>query len=178
MVSKGISVGFYLTSPLNSEGFLFDVLDGVFRVALFLGYLALISMMKDVKTLFQYHGAEHKTIYCYESGGKLTVSNVKKFSRFHPRCGTTFLFLVLLISILTFTLISGSWVVELVARILVMPLIAGVSYEIIKLTDKFGDNFIVKALITPGLWLQRITTKEPTDKQIEVGIRSLKAVVD
>ena len=173
-----VGLPFLIANRIHSEGAIFDILDGVFRVVLFLGYLLIISLMKDVKTLFQYHGAEHKTIYCYESGKKLTLENVKKYSRFHPRCGTTFLFLVLLLSIFTFTFITGSWIVELLGRIFLMPVIAGVSYELIKLTDKFGDNFIIKALITPGLWLQRITTKEPSDKQIEVGIKALKAVVD
>lgn len=163
---------------IHSEGFLFDILDGIFRVALFLGYLLGISLLKDVKTLFQYHGAEHKTIFCYESGRKLTIGNVRKFTRFHPRCGTSFLFLVLIISIAIFSLITGPWWVELLGRILLLPVIAGISYELIKLSGRYYKNPIVKAVVAPGLWLQRITTKEPTDQQLEVGIKSLKAVVD
>ena len=169
---------FFSARWIQSEGIMFDILDGGFRIALFLGYLLIISMMKDVKTLFQYHGAEHKAIYCNESGENLTLSNVKKYTRFHPRCGTSFLFIVLIISIVVFTLIPGAWYVKLMGRILLMPVVAGISYEIIKMSDKFKKNPVVRALISPGLWLQRITTKEPSDKQLEVGIASLKAVVD
>lgn len=173
-----VALPFFSARWLSADGLLFDVLDGVFRVGLFIGYLLLISMMKDVKTLFQYHGAEHKTIYCYESGKKLTLANVKKFTRFHPRCGTSFLFIVLLLSIFVFSLLSGPMWVRLLGRIALLPVVAGIGYEIIKLSDKFRNNTIVKGLIAPGLWLQRITTSEPTDKQLEIGIASLKAVVD
>ncbi len=168
----------FFAAHLLSQGFWFNALDGIFRIALFLGYLLFISRMNDVKRLFQYHGAEHKSIYCYESGKKLTVQNVRTFSRFHPRCGTSFLFLVLLISILVFSLIDGSLLVKFLGRILLLPVIAGISYELIKLSDKFQKNNLVKILIAPGLWLQRITTKEPTDKQLEVGIKALQSVVD
>ena len=133
--------------------------------------------MAEVKTLFQYHGAEHKTIYCHENKKELTVDNVRSFSRFHPRCGTSFLFLILILSIATFSFLSGPLWVKLGGRILLLPLISGVGYELIKLSGKYGNNVFVKAVIAPGLWLQRITTKEPTDKQIEVGIASLKAVL-
>ncbi|MBU0470224.1 MAG: DUF1385 domain-containing protein [Nanoarchaeota archaeon] len=172
-----VAVPFFSARMIHSEGFLFNLLDGFFRVALFIGYLLGISYMSDVKTLFQYHGAEHKSIHCYENGKELTVKNVKEFSRLHPRCGTSFLFVVLLLSIFVFTIILGPWWVKLSGRVILLPAIAGISYELIKLSDKFKDNSLVKALITPGLWLQKITTKEPTDKQLEVGIASLKAVV-
>ena len=173
-----VVIPFFSARWIHSEGFLFNALDGFFRVVLFLGYLLIISLMKDVKTLFQYHGAEHKTIYCYENGKKLTVKNVREYSRFHPRCGTSFIFIVLLLSILVFSLIEGSLLVKLVGRILLLPVIAGIGYELIKLSGKFSKNVIVKALIAPGLWLQRITTREPTDKQLEVGIKSLQAVIE
>ena len=169
---------FFSANFIISEGFWFNALDGLFRIILFLGYLIAISFMKDVKTLFRYHGAEHKTIYCYEEKKPLTLENVKKYSRFHPRCGTSFIFIVLLLSIFTFSLIDGSLWVKLISRILLLPVIAGVGYELIKLSGKYSKNPIVKTLIAPGLWLQRITTKEPTDKQLQVGIQSLKAVVD
>ncbi len=169
---------FFTARWIHADGLLFDALDGAFRVILFLGYLAIISFMKDVKTLFQYHGAEHKSIYCYESGKKLTLENVKKFSRFHPRCGTSFLFIVLLMSILIFSLLDGSWMIKLFGRILLLPVIGGLSYELIKLSAKFQKNVVVRALVAPGLWLQRITTQEPSDEQLEVGIASLKSVVD
>ena len=178
-----VIIPFFSARMIHPEGILFDMLDGLFRVILFVGYLLAISKMKDVRTLFQYHGAEHKTIYCHESGKDLTVQNVKQFSRFHPRCGTSFLFIVLLLSIIVFSLIKGQWYVKLVGRILLLPVIAGIGYEIIlleiiKLSDKFQKNILVKWLISPGLWLQRITTNEPNDEQIEVGIASLKAVID
>src|SRR3989344_5565983 len=136
------------------------------------------NLRKDVKTLFQYHGAEHKTIYCYENKKELTVENVRRFSRFHPRCGTSFLFVVLLLSIFVFTLLSGPWWVKFLGRIALLPVIAGLGYEILKLSSKYAQNIIVRFFIAPGLWMQRITTKEPTDAQIEIGIHSLKAVVE
>jgi uncharacterized protein YqhQ len=173
-----IVLPFFSAHLINSEGFWFNALDGIFRIVMFLAYLLVISRMKDVKRLFQYHGAEHKTIYCYEAKKKLTLENVRKYSRFHPRCGTSFIFLVLIISIFVFSLISGPWWVKLLGRIVLLPVIAGVGYELIKLSDKFKDNLVVKAIIAPGLWLQRITTQEPNDKQLEVGIASLKAVVE
>jgi uncharacterized protein YqhQ len=173
-----VALPFFSAHYLSAGGGLFDVFDGLFRVGLFVGYLAIISRMKDVQKLFQYHGAEHKTIFCYEAGKKLTVDNVKKFTRFHPRCGTSFLFLVLLISIGLFSLINGSLVIEFLGRILLLPVIGGISYELIKLSDKFRNNFIVKGVTAPGLWLQRLTTREPTDAQLEVGIKALEGVVN
>ncbi len=169
---------FFSARLFHQDGLWFNIFDGVFRMILFLAYLIGISFMKDVKTLFQYHGAEHKSIYCYEASEKLTLENVKKYSRFHPRCGTSFLFLVLIISVVIFSFLQGSLWVKLIGRILLLPVIAGIGYEIIKLSDYFKENSVIKVLITPGLWLQRITTKEPTDKQLEVGIRALKAVVE
>ena len=167
----------FFSAQFLAEGFWFNVLDGIFRVALFVGYLAVISLMKDVQVLFRYHGAEHKTIACYEAQEELTVKNVKKHSRFHPRCGTSFLFLVLLLSIILFSLITGPWYIKLGGRILLLPFIAGIGYELLKLGSKYSRYTLVKIFIAPGLWLQRITTKEPNGKQIEVGIRSLKAVL-
>jgi len=168
---------FFAANFIHSEGVWFDVLDGALRVGLFLGYLALISLAKDVKILFQYHGAEHKTIACYENKKPLTVSNVKKYSRFHPRCGTSFLFVVLILSIILFALIQGPLWMKFLGRILLLPVIAGIGYEIIKLSGRHRKNPLVKIIVAPGLWLQRITTKEPSDKQLEVSIESLKAVL-
>ncbi len=173
-----VGVPFFSAHWIQSEGIWFDVLDGIFRIVLFLGYLIAISFMKDVRTLFQYHGAEHKAIYCYEKKEELTVPNVKRCSRFHPRCGTTFLFIVVLLSIIVFSFLDGPLWFKLLGRILLLPVIAGVGYEIIKMGGKYADNPIVATIIAPGLWLQRITTKEPTEKQLEVGIASLKAVID
>ncbi|MBT3835868.1 DUF1385 domain-containing protein [Candidatus Woesearchaeota archaeon] len=173
-----VLIPFLSAKYLAPSGIWFDVLDGIFRVGLFVGYLLLISMMQDVKTLFSYHGAEHKAIYCYEEKQPLTVENVKKFTRFHPRCGTTFIFIVLLLSIFLFVLIPGGFLMKFVGRLLLLPVLAGTGYELIKLSGKYHKNIIVKILISPGLWLQRITTNEPTDKQLEVSIKALKAVVD
>jgi len=173
-----VIVPFFSAQWIHSEGALFNILDGIFRIGLFIGYLFVISFMKDVRTLFQYHGAEHKSIYCYEAKQKLTIENVKKFSRFHPRCGTSFIFIVLVLSIVLFSFITGAWWVKLLGRIALLPVISGIGYELIKLSDKFSKNAFVKMLITPGLWLQRITTNEPSDKQLEVGIHALKAVVE
>ena len=172
-----IAIPFFSAHLIHSEGVIFNVLDGVFRVILFFGYLIAISYMKDVKTLFRYHGAEHKAIACYEAKEELTVQNAKKFSRFHPRCGTSFLFLVLILSIALFSFITGAWWVKFLGRIILMPVIAGIGYELIKLSGKYCKNPIVKIFVAPGLWLQKITTKEPSDKQLEVGIRALKGVV-
>ena len=173
-----VVVPFFSAQWIHSEGSLFNILDGVFRIGLFVGYLFVISFMKDVKTLFQYHGAEHKSIYCYEAKQELTVENVKKFSRFNPRGGTSFIFIVLILSIVLFSFITGPWWIKLLGRIALLPVISGIGYELIKLSDKFSKNFIVKILIAPGLWLQRITTNEPSDQQMEVGIHALKAVVE
>ncbi len=172
-----VALPFFAANFIHSEGIWFDVLDGAIRVVLFLGYLSLISLSKDVKTLFQYHGAEHKTIACYEAKKPLTVKNVKKYSRFHPRCGTSFLFVVLILSIIMFALIQGPLWMKFLGRILLLPVIAGIGYEIIKLSGRYRKNPLVKIVVAPGLWLQRITTKEPSDKQLEVGIESLKAVL-
>ena len=172
-----VVVPFFSARYFQTDGALFDLLDGVFRVSIFIGYLVAISYMKDVKKLFAYHGAEHKTIYAYEQKKELNIKNVKIQSRFHPRCGTTFLFLVVLISIGTFILIQGPLWMKLSGRIVLLPAIAAVSYEIIKLAGKHYSNPIMRFIIAPGLWLQRLTTREPNNEQIEVAIASLKAVV-
>jgi len=168
---------FFAANYIHSEGIWFDILDGAIRVVLFLGYLTAISFMKDVQTLFQYHGAEHKCIACYEDKKTLILQNVKKYSRFHPRCGTSFLFVILILSIILFTLINGPLWMKFVGRILLLPVIAGIGYELIKLEGKYRNNLIVRFFVAPGLWLQRITTKEPSDKQLEIGIKALEGVV-
>lgn len=173
-----VVVPFFSAHLIESEGIIFNVLEGLFRVLLLVGYLATISLMKEVNTLFKYHGAEHKTISCYENKQELTVENVRKFSRFHPRCGTSFIFLVLLLSIVLFSFINGVWWVKLIGRIFLLPVLASISYELIKLSGKYHRAKLVKVLVAPGLWLQRITTKEPSAEQIEVGIVSLKAVIN
>ncbi len=154
------------------------LLEGVIRLAIFIGYVGLISLMEDIRRVYMYHGAEHKCINCIEHGMDLTVENVRKSSRLHKRCGTSFLLIVMLISIIFFMFIRvDSPLLKVVVRILLVPVIAGVSYEFIRLAGR-SDNAVVNLLSKPGLWLQRLTTKEPDDDMIEVGIASVEAVFD
>lgn len=163
---------------------LYNLIENVVKIALFLIYMLLVSKMEDIKRLFQYHGAEHKSIFCYESGEELTVENVKKHSRFHPRCGTSFLLFVLVISIICFSFLprveNHIKIINVLSnmgmRLLFMPIVAGISYEIIKIAGKSKNKF-VQMLNKPGMWLQRLTTSEPDESQIEVAIASLKAVI-
>ncbi len=153
------------------------LLEGVIRLVIFIGYVALISLMKDIRRVYMYHGAEHKCINCIEHGMDLTVENVRKSSRFHKRCGTSFLLIVMLVSILFFMFIRvDSPILRVVLRLLLIPVIAGVSYEFIRLAGR-SDNAVVNLLSKPGLWLQGLT-KEPDDEMIEVGIASVEAVFD
>ncbi len=158
---------------------LYNTIESVVKIAIFIGYLALVSQMKDIQRVFEYHGAEHKSIFCYENGEELTVENVKKYKRFHPRCGTSFLLFVMVVSIVIFSVMGRfeSAILNILVRVLLMPVIAGVSYEIIRFAGKNVDNKWVSWLSKPGLWLQRLTTREPDDSQIEVAIASLKAVI-
>ncbi len=169
----------YLTKLFNfSSALVFNLVDGLFRVTVFVIYLAIIAFMDDIKVLFEFHGAEHKAVNCYDSGLKLNTKNCKKFSTKHPRCGTSFILIVLVISIIIFSFVlSESWWIKLLARIVLIPVIAGISYEILKLSAKFCNNWFFKAIITPGMWLQKLTTREPSDDQIKVAIHSLKSVV-
>ena len=154
------------------------LLEGVIRLVIFIGYVALISLMKDIRRVYMYHGAEHKCINCIEHGMDLTVDNVRKSSRFHKRCGTSFLLIVMLVSILFFMFIRvDSPILRVVLRLLLIPVIAGVSYEFIRLAGR-SDNAVVNLLSKPGLWLQGLTTMEPDDEMIEVGIASVEAVFD
>jgi uncharacterized protein YqhQ len=154
------------------------LIEGVIRLAIFIGYVAAISLMEDIRRVYMYHGAEHKCINCIEHGMDLTVENVKKSSRQHKRCGTSFLLIVMVISIIFFMFIDvKSRMLRLILRILLIPVIAGVSYEFIRLAGR-SDNVIVNLLSTPGLWLQKLTTREPDDEMIEVGIASVEAVFD
>lgn len=184
ILSFGLAIGLFVVVPffltkwiVSTETILFDIIDGIFRFVIFIAYLLLISNLKDVQTLFQYHGAEHKTIACYEAKEELTVENAQKFSRFHPRCGTSFLMFIAIVSVLVFMMIPGGTVMKFLGRIVLLPVVSALGFELIKLSSKYGNNIIVKLMIQPGLMLQRITTKEPSDKQIEVGIASLKAVL-
>ena len=158
--------------------------EGIIRMAIFVAYIALVSLMKDIKRTFMYHGAEHKTIFCYEKGLELTVENVKKMSRFHPRCGTSFIFVIIIISVIISSAISVAFpelrnqtVVWMAIKLLILPLITGISYEFIGYAGKH-DNLLVKILAAPGLWMQKLTTKEPDEDMIEVALASFKAVID
>ena len=156
----------------------YNIFEGFLRISIFLTYLFLISKMPDVRRVFEYHGAEHKVIYTYEAGKELNVKTVKEYSTLHPRCGTSFIFIVLMISILVFSLLGKQTLLLRIAyRIAIIPLIAGISYEILKLSAKNMDKPIVKWLVMPGLWFQKLTTKEPDEKQIEVAIDALTGVL-
>ncbi len=170
----------YLTKLVNpSNQILFNIIDGVFRILVFAIYFIIITFMKDIKTLFEYHGAEHKAANCYEDGKQLTIKNCKKYSTEHPRCGTSFILIVLVISIVIFSFItSQSWLIRLLARIVLIPFIAGISYEILKLSARFHDNWLFKIIIVPGMWLQKLTTRKPSEKQIKVAIHSIKKIID
>jgi uncharacterized protein YqhQ len=153
-------------------------IEGIIRITIFIGYVVLISRMEDIKRTFMYHGAEHKCINCVETGLPLTVENVRKSTRFHKRCGTSFIFIVFIISVFVFMFITfdNTWV-KLVARLLLIPVIAGISFEFIRLAGRY-DNGFVNAISKPGLLLQKITVMEPDDDMIEVGIASVEAVFD
>ena len=167
----------------DQDAFIFNLISGIFRVVFFIVYLGLISLMKDVRRLFQYHGAEHKTVYNFESGKKLNVFNAQQFPTQHPRCGTSFLFIIMIVAILSFAFLDTVimlyvnelkiWM-RLVFHIPFMPVVAGLGYELLKLTAKYRKNIFFLALVKPGLWLQNITTKQPDDEQVEVALKALK----
>ena len=158
-----------------------NVAESVLKIVIFVGYLAMCSHMKDIRRVFQYHGAEHKTIFCYEAGLPLTVENVRKQPRHHPRCGTSFLFMVIAISILVSTVVFAIWPVHPVvwrflAHLAMLPVIVGISYEFNRWAGRH-DGFVTRILVAPGLWLQNFTTFEPDDSMIEVGIKALELVL-
>ncbi len=189
-----LSVGLFILLPSLLSDILVTIIpklksitgifEGVLRIIIFLGYMILVSQMKDIKRVFEYHGAEHKTIACYEAGEELTVENVKKYTRFHPRCGTNFLLFVMVISIILFILVpqieTSSRILQiifkLITRIALLPVVAGLSYEVIKFAGR-GKSKCISVLIKPGLWLQKLTTREPDELQIEVAIKSISAVI-
>lgn len=174
-----VAIPYFLTKiVVKNQGFIFNFVDGIIRVGFFFSYLFFISKMKDIQRVFQYHGAEHMTIHCYEAEKKLSVANVKKFTTIHPRCGTSFLMFVLIISIFVFTLIkSDVWYYNISQRIVLIPLITGVSYELIKISEKFSKFALFRLFMLPGLWVQKITTQNPDDKQIEVAIKAVKGAL-
>lgn len=156
-----------------------NVFEGLIKIAIFVGYTAITACMDEIKITYEYHGAEHKAIACYEHGEELTVENVKKYKRFHPRCGTSFIFLVLFISIFVNTIFRVTWGSKLVRmgiKLLLLPIVMGIAYEFIRLAGKY-DNIFTRIISAPGLWIQRITTNEPNEKQIECAIAALKEVI-
>ncbi len=187
VISIMLAVGIFIVLPYFISS-LFDsfirnrslraIIEGVIRIALFLLYVWGISAMKDIRRLYQYHGAEHKCINCIEKGRPLTVHNVMRSSRLHKRCGTSFIFFVMLVSIVLFFFIQVDNVAEkVILRILLMPVVAGISYEIIRLAGR-TDNVFIKILSAPGMWIQRMTTREPDESMAEVAIASVEAVFD
>ena len=184
------SVGLFMLLPhaissLINFGRFTAAVEGIIRITIFLGYILLVSQMEDIKRVFQYHGAEHKTIFCYEQGLELTPENAAKMSRLHPRCGTSFLVFVMVISIIIFSLVPNyadtygrllGTLAGLGVRILLLPVVAGLSYELIRWAGK-SQNKVVTLLSKPGMWMQKITTREPDEKQLEVAIAAMKAVL-
>ena len=174
----------FLKNSLHiSSNTVLSVVEGIVRIAIFVLYIALISMMKDIKRTYMYHGAEHKCINCIEDGRELNVENVRISSRLHRRCGTSFLFLVMFVSIAAFILVSAllpqstGKLVKVVVRLLLVPMIAGISYEVLRLAGK-NDSLIIRIISAPGMALQKLTTKEPDDSMIEVAIQAVEAVFD
>ena len=187
-VSIVLCIGLFILLPTVLGGWLNDLIGGstasrgafesIIKVILFLGYMILVSQMKDIKRVFMYHGAEHKTINCFESDMELTVENVRKSTRFHKRCGTSFLVIVILISILVFLFVpTNDFWLRILYRVILIPVIAGLSYEVIRWAGRH-DNWLVNIVSFPGIAMQLITTSEPDDSMIEVAIASLKAVLE
>ena len=168
----------------DQDAFMFNIISGALRIFFFIVYLILISLISDVKRLFQYHGAEHKTVYNFESGKNLNIENAQEFPTQHPRCGTSFMFIIMIVAILSFSVLDSIlmlfvgeiqvWM-RLIMHIPFMPLVAGIGYEVLKLTAKHRNNILFRMLAQPGLWLQNITTKTPDDDQVEVAISALES---
>lgn len=193
LASIGLAIGLFFAAPIGLTSWLFDrdqdalvfnLISGVFRVIFFIAYLALISLMSDVKRLFQYHGAEHKTVYNFESGKELKIKTAQTFPTQHPRCGTSFMFIIMIVAILSFSILDSIimiWVNELKVwmRLLIhipfIPVVAGLGYEVLKATAKHRENILFRALSKPGLWLQNITTRQPENDQVEVAMKALKS---
>ncbi|MFP4588436.1 MAG: DUF1385 domain-containing protein [Candidatus Bipolaricaulota bacterium] len=184
-----IAVGGFVLFPVwatNSLGglskanpILFNLVEGGIRILLFLTYLLGISCMKDIRRVFQYHGAEHKSVHAYEHGEELNVEKARKYTTQHPRCGTAFLMIVLIVAILVFSLVGNPpLLIKVASRILLLPVVAGISYEILRFTGKHVGNPLLKPFVQPGLWLQKITTGEPSERQLEVALAALKRVVE
>ena len=170
-ITKGVEFLFGL-GGIELHMIVKNVIEGVIKISIFIAYIGLTALMKDIKRTYEYHGAEHKTIACYEAGEELTVENVRKHRRFHPRCGTSFMFLVLFISIIVFSVLQVPWDVlwlRVIIKVATLPIIVAIAYECIKLAGRY-DNWFTKIISAPGLLIQRLTTREPDDSQIECAI--------
>jgi uncharacterized protein YqhQ len=188
VISFAFAIGLFFVLPVGlvslvrtqlHSSTLFWLIEGVVRTAIFLGYLLLLSRLRDLRRVFEYHGAEHKTIACYEAGDELTPHNAAGFSRLHPRCGTSFLLVVMIVAIFVFAPIGlHAWYWLVLTRVLGIPLIAGISFEIIRLAARHRDKGWVRAVMAPGLALQRLTTREPDTSQLAVAIAALRAVLE
>ena len=176
LLPLAMTQGVRMWVPALTNSFLFNLVDGVFRIAIFLGYIVGISMLRDIRRVFEYHGAEHKTVHAHEARVPLTVDTVKIRSRLHPRCGTSFLLVVMVVSILAFSFLPADkpFYIMIFPRLAMIPIIAGLSYEAIRFSARHARNAVCRALIQPGLWLQKLTTQEPSDDQISVAIRALE----
>jgi uncharacterized protein YqhQ len=184
-IAIGFALMLFKVTPVLITGWLpiettswFVIVEGLIRVTIFILYIVLISLLPDLKRVFQYHGAEHKAINALEDGAELTPTTVQRYSLIHPRCGTAFLLWVMVIAIFVFAFIGQPpWPWLIASRILLLPLIAGLAYELIRFAGKHSSNVILMTLLAPGLWLQRLTTRQPTDDQVEVSIRALREVL-
>lgn len=184
-----VSIGLFMTLPTILFNLLSDavpllkgriwraVIEGIMRISLFVGYIFVVSLMKDIRRVFMYHGAEHKTIFCYEKGEELTLENVRRQSRFHPRCGTSFMIFMLIVGIfVSMFIVVTNPLLRTGVKLLTIPLVVGIGYELIKLAGR-SDHWIIRALSAPGLWLQRVTTREPSDDMIEVAMKAFNEVI-
>ncbi|WP_343073787.1 DUF1385 domain-containing protein [Atribacter laminatus] len=184
LLAFGLFVGLFIALPtfLTSRidhyihsTILYNIVEGLIRVTIFLLYLYIISRMKDIKRIFEYHGAEHKTIFAYENGKELTLENIRKYTTHHPRCGTNWLMIVMIISIFIFSFLGRPGIItRIISRVALIPIVAGLAYEAIRLLSKYQDRGLANILAYPGLLLQRITTQEPDDSQLEVAVAALK----
>jgi len=187
VLALALSIGLFFIVPaflsqimgrFLPEGRWMNLMDGIIRIIILIGYIFLISRMKDIQRVFEYHGAEHKTINCYESGDEVTIENVMKHSRFHKRCGTNFIFIIVTVSIVVLTIINvQTFWLRIGVRLLALPLIAGISYELLKIFGKF-DNGLINVFASPGMALQKITTSEPDESQVEIAVTAFMNVLE
>ncbi|ATW25992.1 DUF1385 domain-containing protein [Candidatus Formimonas warabiya] len=181
-----LGIGLFIVVPVSVAAFALpyigqfgrSTLEGLIRIGLFIGYVVAIGRMKDIQRIFAYHGAEHKTLSTYEAGEELIPENARKYSTIHPRCGTSFILMVMLLMIFIFTFVGQTTVwLRILIKLVMMPVVAGLAYEVIKFSGRHCESKLVRFLVAPGLWLQKLTTREPDDAQLEVAITALKAVL-